>query len=110
MKSSSCRYVQFRTLRDVDDLVMMSTLTILTPLENIYRILVDGQPPAATWQRVGGDHSDLPMAMAMVDISEGVHYMATARLESAFTAWLMHRGFKSTSSMVLGNAGKLEQM
>ena len=46
------------------------------------------------------------MAMTMVPISEGVHYIATAELESALTAWLMLRGISHTSSMSLGSAGK----
>ena len=77
-------------------------------MTNIYRILVDGQPPVTTWLRVGGDSSGLPMAMAMVAVSDDVHYIATAELESAFTAWLMLRGKSDTSSMGLGNAGKMK--
>ena len=84
----------------------------MTPVENIYRILVDGQPPVVTWQRVGGDHSGLPMAMTMVPISDGVHYIATAELESAFTAWLMVRrlivGNYGTAAISLGNSGRLK--
>ena len=83
----------------------------MTPMVNIHRILVDGTPPTATWLRVGGDHGDLPLAMTMMSISDGVHYIATAELESAFIAWLMLRptgGEKETSSLSLGNAGRLK--
>ena len=99
--------MQFRTLRDENDLAMTSSLTILAPADNCYRILVDGQPPAVTWHRVGGDHSGLPMAMAMVNINDGVHYIATADLDSAFTAWLMLRGDRAAAATSLGNSGKL---
>ena len=102
-----CRYVQFRTLRDASDRLMTSTLTIMTPMESIHRILVDGKPPTATWQRVGGENSGLSMAMTMMSISDGAHYIATAELESAFTAWLMLRRSGHTSSISLGNAGRL---
>ena len=102
----SCRYVQFRTLRDVSNRVMKSTLTIMTPMTNTHFIMVDGQPPATTWKRVGGDQSDLPMAMAKMPVSDGAHYITTAELDSAFTAWLMIRKWYGCSSMSLGNTGR----
>ena len=104
--SSCCRYVQFLTLRDAQNQTMTSILTIITPMENIYYILLDGQLPAATWRRVGGSFSGLPMAMTMIPIDDGVHYVATAELESAFTAWLTLIGSSNTAAMSLGNAGK----
>ena len=108
MVSPWCRYMQFRTLRDAKNQTMTTTLTIMTPVENIYYILVDGNLPAVTWQQVGGNSSSLPMAMTVMPISDGAHYIATAKLESAFTAWLMLRGGRKTAAMSLGNAGKVK--
>ena len=104
------RQAIFRTHRDGLNRVMTSSVTVMTPSVNIYRILLDGKPLDATWNIVGGEQSRQNMAFTKVQVTDGTHYLATANLESAFTAWLtmvpaVGRN-RDTSSMSLGNAGK----
>ena len=101
------RHTRFRTHRDELGLVMVSTVTVMTPLGNVYRMLLDGTSISTTWHIVGGQEN---MAFGSVQVSHGTHYLATADLESGFTAWLTMLPTGSTkedtSSMNLGNAGR----
>ena len=82
----------------------------MTPFVNIYRILLDGKPLDTTWHIVGGEQSGQNMAFTNVQVTDGTHYLATADLDSAFSAWLTMVPTvglnKDTSSMNLGISGE----
>ena len=89
---------------------MTSFVTVMTPLVNIYRVVLDGKPLNTRWHTVGGEQSGQNIAFTQVQVTDGIHYLATADLESAFSAWVTIvpavGANKDTSSMSLGNAGK----
>ena len=104
------RHTIFQTHRDGRNQVMGSNVTVMTQIENTYRILLDGTPLDTNLHTVGGNASNQNLAFANVTVTEGTYYLATADLESAFSAWLTmvptEIKYGHTSSISLGNAGK----